>query len=75
MKPLYAIYKIDGQPSKTFYTPKSKEQREELLRIGAARELTDAELALVGWSDANEKKPAAKTPKSTVASTDSDVIG
>jgi hypothetical protein len=71
--PLYAIHKItygDDQaaPSKSIFTPVSEDERNELLGLGAARELTAEEAALLGLQAA----PAA--PEGDPAASDSDVI-
>jgi hypothetical protein len=46
--PVYALAKIDGQPSRRIFTPETAEKLAELRRLGAVRDLTEAEAAVYG---------------------------
>ena len=67
VSPVFALHKINGLPAQRIFRPESKEQLDELFRLEAVRELTEAEAALF------EKTEAAAPKKS--AGADDDVVG
>lgn len=51
VKPLYALHKIvygnaQTAPGKSIFLPTSEKEREDILKLGAGRELTDVEVAV-----------------------------
>lgn len=51
VKPLYALNKIvygkaQTAPGKSIFLPTSEKEREDILKLGAGRELTDVEVAV-----------------------------
>lgn len=46
--PLFALHKINGEPSRRVFVPVNQEQRDELIELGAARELSEVEQLAFG---------------------------